>query len=39
MSIRSRSAVNGAHGPNCLVEIIVMVLLVLATLVLAFPMG
>ena len=23
MSIRSRSAVNGAHGPNCLVEIIV----------------
>lgn len=39
MSIRSRRAVNGKQGPNCMIEIIVMVLLVLATLVLAFPMG
>ena len=39
MSIRSRRAVKGAQGPHCLIEIIVMVLLVIATLVLVFPMG
>jgi hypothetical protein len=39
MSIRSRRAVKGEQDPNCLIEIIVMVVLVLATLVLAFPMG
>jgi len=39
MSIRSRRAMKGEQGQNCLIEIIVMVTLVLATLVLAFPMG
>lgn len=39
MSIRSRRTVKNGQDQDTFIEIVVMILLVLATLVFAFPMG
>ncbi len=39
MGIRSQRKVNGKRDPTCRIEIIAIFLLLLATLVLAFPLG